>query len=79
MTTPERRAEVDRVLLQWDDEGNDRQPALDQFDAFGTEEKTLHTNMGGHTGVPQFEGEGREPVLRPAPEVGPGRQAGSRR
>jgi len=45
------------VLLQWDDEGNDRQMALDLFDAFGTREKTLHANMGGHTGVPQFEGE----------------------
>jgi dienelactone hydrolase len=46
-----------QVLLQWDDEGNDRQKALDLFDAFGTKEKTLHANMGGHTGVPQFEGE----------------------
>jgi hypothetical protein len=45
------------VLLQWDDEGNDRQAALDVFDAFGSKEKTLHANMGGHTGVPQFEGE----------------------
>ncbi|MEV4252835.1 alpha/beta hydrolase [Spirillospora sp. NPDC049652] len=45
------------VLLQWDDEGNDRQIALDLFDAFGTKEKTLHANMGGHTGVPQFEAE----------------------
>ena len=35
----------------------DRQLALDLFDAFGTEEKTLHANMGGHTGVPQFAGE----------------------
>src|SRR6185312_15763517 len=26
-------------LLQWDDEGNDRQLALDLFDAFGTREK----------------------------------------
>ncbi|MGX7825235.1 alpha/beta hydrolase [Actinokineospora sp. 24-640] len=45
------------VLLQWDDEGNDRQLALDLFDAFGSEEKTLHANMGGHTGVPHFEGD----------------------
>ncbi|EMD29505.1 dienelactone hydrolase family protein [Amycolatopsis azurea] len=45
------------VLLQWDDEGNDRQQALDLFDAFGSKEKTLHANMGGHTGVPQFESE----------------------
>jgi hypothetical protein len=33
-----------------------RQLALDLFEAFGTEEKTLHANMGGHTGVPPFEG-----------------------
>ena len=46
-----------QVLLQWDDEGNDRQAALDLFDAFGSEEKTLHANLGGHTGVPQFEAE----------------------
>ncbi|MFJ3233804.1 dienelactone hydrolase family protein [Streptomyces sp. NPDC086787] len=43
------------LLLQWDDEGNPRQRALDLFDAFGTEEKTLHANMGGHTGTPWFE------------------------
>ncbi|MER5583497.1 alpha/beta hydrolase [Streptomyces asoensis] len=45
------------VLLQWDDEGNDRQAALDLFDAFGSEEKSLHAHMGGHTGVPQSAGE----------------------
>ncbi|MEU9056750.1 alpha/beta hydrolase [Streptomyces sp. NPDC048384] len=42
-------------LLQWDDEGNPRQRALDLFEAFGTKEKTLHANMGGHTGTPWFE------------------------
>jgi dienelactone hydrolase len=45
------------VLLQWDDEGYDRQLALDLFGAFGSKEKTLHANMGGHTGVPRFEGD----------------------
>ncbi|MBE7192579.1 MAG: alpha/beta hydrolase [Gordonia polyisoprenivorans] len=45
------------VLLQWDDESNDRRMALDLFDAFGSTEKTLCANMGGHTGVPQFAGE----------------------
>jgi hypothetical protein len=45
------------VLLQWDDQGNDRQLALDLFDAFGSKEKTLQANVGGHTGVPQFAGE----------------------
>ena len=42
-------------LLQWDDDGNDRQLALDLFDAFGTREKTLHDNLGGHAGTPWFE------------------------
>ncbi|MFI2215049.1 alpha/beta hydrolase [Streptomyces sp. NPDC020141] len=42
-------------LLQWDDEGNPRQRALDLFDAFGAREKTLHANPGGHTGTPWFE------------------------
>ncbi|GAB2623898.1 alpha/beta hydrolase [Pseudactinotalea suaedae] len=45
------------VLLQWDDEGNDRQAALDLFDAFGSREKTLQANMGGHAGVPAFAGD----------------------
>lgn len=45
------------VLLQWDDESNNRQLALELFDAFGSQEKTLHANMGGHTGVPKFAGE----------------------
>ena len=37
--------------------GGARHLALDLFDAFGSKEKTLHANMGGHTGVPQFEGD----------------------
>jgi hypothetical protein len=44
-----------QFLLQWDDEGNPRQRALDLFDAFGTKEKTLHANPGGHAGTPWFE------------------------
>ncbi|MGH3250571.1 MAG: hypothetical protein ACRDOI_30790 [Trebonia sp.] len=44
-----------QVLLQWDDEGNDRQSALNLFDALGSKEKTLHANLGGHVGVPSFE------------------------
>ncbi|MGW7303404.1 alpha/beta hydrolase [Streptomyces sp. NPDC054829] len=45
------------VLLQWDDEGNDRQAALDLFDAFGSKEKSLHAHLGGHTGVPPWAGQ----------------------
>ncbi len=44
-----------QFLLQWDDEGNDRRLALDLFDAFGSQEKTLHANLGGHAGTPWFE------------------------
>ena len=44
-----------QFLLQWDDRGNDRQSALDLFDAFGAGEKTLHANVGGHAGTPWFE------------------------
>ena len=47
----------DDVLLQWDDEGDDRQMALDLFDAFASTEKTLYANMGGHTGIPPFAGD----------------------
>jgi hypothetical protein len=45
------------VLLQWDDRGNDRQMALDLFDALASREKTLEANMGGHTGIPPYAGE----------------------
>ena len=45
------------MLLQWDDEGNDRNVALQLFDALGSAEKTLQANMGGHTGVPAHAGE----------------------
>lgn len=45
------------VLLQWDDEGNDRQAALNLFDTFASTEKTLQANMGGHTGVPAYAGD----------------------
>ena len=44
-----------QFLMQWDDEGMERQPVLDLFDAFGTREKTLHANLGGHTGTPWYE------------------------
>ena len=44
-----------QFLVQWDDEGMERQPVLDLFDAFGTREKTLHANLGGHAGTPWFE------------------------
>jgi hypothetical protein len=44
-----------QFLMQWDDEGMERQPVLDLFDAFASPEKTLHANLGGHAGTPEFE------------------------
>jgi hypothetical protein len=45
------------VLLQWDDRGNDRQAALELFDALGSPEKMLQANTGGHTGIPAHAAE----------------------
>lgn len=42
-------------LVQWDDELVPRAAALALFDSFGSAEKTLHANPGGHGAVPAFE------------------------
>jgi pimeloyl-ACP methyl ester carboxylesterase len=47
-------------LLQWDDELVARDSGLALFGAFGSREKTLHANPGGHGGAPAFEVESSE-------------------
>ena len=47
-------------LLQWDDELMSRESGLALFDAFGSAEKTLHANPGGHGEVPAFEHDSSE-------------------
>jgi pimeloyl-ACP methyl ester carboxylesterase len=42
-------------VLQWDDELVERESGLALFNAFGSTEKTLHANVGGHVNVPRFE------------------------
>ncbi|MBA2684709.1 MAG: alpha/beta hydrolase [Gemmatimonadaceae bacterium] len=42
-------------MCQWDDELLPRADGLALFDAFGSAEKTLHVNPGGHAGMPPFE------------------------
>ncbi|MFJ8436645.1 dienelactone hydrolase family protein [Kitasatospora sp. NPDC094019] len=42
-------------LLQWDDERVPREAGLALFEAFGSAEKTLHANPGGHGEIPAFE------------------------
>lgn len=43
-----------QFLLPWDDEHVNRQSALALFDAFASEEKTLHANPGDHRTVRWF-------------------------
>lgn len=47
-----------QYLVQWDDEMVPRDSALALFDAFGSREKTLHANPGGHGQLPRFEADG---------------------
>jgi dienelactone hydrolase len=42
-------------VLQADDELVPRDAGIALFDAFGSAEKTLHVNPGGHLGIPMFE------------------------
>jgi dienelactone hydrolase len=42
-------------VLQWDDELVARDSGIALFDAFGSQQKTLHVNPGGHLGIPAFE------------------------
>jgi alpha-beta hydrolase superfamily lysophospholipase len=42
-------------VLQSEDEIVSRPAGMALFDAFGSTEKTLHVNPGGHLGIPEFE------------------------
>ncbi|GHI10454.1 hypothetical protein Scel_87750 [Streptomyces cellostaticus] len=42
-------------MLQWDDEHIPRESGLALFDAFASQEKTLHANAGRHKELPRFE------------------------
>lgn len=44
-------------VFQWDDELMTRQQGMDLFDAFGSADKTMHVNPGGHVGIPARERE----------------------
>jgi dienelactone hydrolase len=46
-----------QFLVQWDDEQVPRAQSLALFDAFGSAEKTMHANRGGHADLPRFETE----------------------
>jgi hypothetical protein len=44
-------------VLQWNDELFKREAGFALFEAFGSEEKTLHSSPGPHTGIPLRERE----------------------
>jgi pimeloyl-ACP methyl ester carboxylesterase len=43
-------------VFQWEDAVAPREHGIALFDAFGSTEKTMHINPGGHMGIPDFEG-----------------------
>ncbi len=51
-----RRIEIPiQFVFQWDDAVAPREHGIELFDAFGSKEKTMHVNPGGHMGIPSFE------------------------
>jgi pimeloyl-ACP methyl ester carboxylesterase len=44
-------------IFQWHDQLVSREAGIALYDAFGSREKTMHINPGGHTSVPAFERE----------------------
>jgi hypothetical protein len=42
-------------LFQWDDELMEREHGMALFDAFGSADKTMHVNPGGHIQMPAHE------------------------
>jgi hypothetical protein len=43
-------------VFQWEDAVASREDGLALFNAFGSAEKTMHINPGGHMDIPDFEG-----------------------
>lgn len=43
-------------VFQWEDAVAPREHGVALFDAFGSREKTMHINPGGHMDIPDFEG-----------------------
>jgi hypothetical protein len=44
-----------QFVFQWDDKVAPRESGIALFDAFGSAEKTMHINPGGHTEIPEYE------------------------
>lgn len=49
-----------QFVFQWDDAVAPRENGISLFDAFGSKQKTMHINPGGHMEIPAFEGDAWE-------------------
>ena len=47
-------------VFQWEDAVAPREHGIALFDAFGSTQKTMHINPGGHLDIPRFEGDSWE-------------------
>jgi cephalosporin-C deacetylase-like acetyl esterase len=45
-----------QFVFQWEDAVAPREAGIALFNAFGSKEKTMHINPGGHMDIPNFEG-----------------------
>ena len=44
-----------QFVFQWEDAVAPRETGIALFNAFGSKEKTMHINPGGHMDIPEFE------------------------
>ena len=49
-----------QFVFQWEDAVAPREHGIGLFNAFGSREKTMHINPGGHMDIPNFEGDAWE-------------------
>ncbi len=49
-----------QFVFQWDDAVAPRENGIALFDAFGSKEKTMHINPGGHLDIPPWEADAWE-------------------
>ncbi len=50
-------------VFQWDDQLMTREQGLAMYDKFGSQDKVMHINPGGHTGIPAAETETWKPFF----------------
>lgn len=59
-----------RFAFQWDDPIREREYGIELFNAFASNEKSMHINPGGHTDIPETESESWDLFFRRYLELG---------